>query len=344
VTAALDTYRDLPIPTNLAGNALIDFGSGRNAVTADWIGLLTYFLVTVGLFAFTLLIADRLYLSGWLRMQSSGARTAGLEDEAGIFGGDSLDLILGYKDWLLRIRDARLFATMFSGVVFAGLMLFFLFRPQGDEGSILSVAEEFDDALLLRALFSTGVILCGAIYFAGWSIFSRIAQSSLSLERASIYVLQTAPISPTRLLRAKVLGVLIPYLLFVTVLLTVGLFFFDLSLLWLPYGWLVLAILGIGMLTFVVSLDFLFPKFDWDDPRRMTNRKAGWRSLFGVLLYSAPAISIALAAFVAAVTTPAAAAPAVIFGLGLLTGGTWFFVAWRMRLIEAAWPYLGEAT
>ncbi len=337
----VSTYGELPLPTNLAGNALVDLGQGRMATALDWGGLLAYFLLTVGLFLFTLFVADRLYLSGWLRMQSSGARATGFEDEAGIFGGDSLDLILGYKDWLLRVRDARLFATMFSGVVFAVLMLFFIFRPQQNGGSILSIADDFNDAGFLAALFSKGVILSGAIYIAGWSIFSRIAQSALSLERESVYILRTAPISPTRILRAKVLGVLIPYMLLVTLLLLLSVIVFDISLLWTPYSWLVLFVMGAGMLTYVVSLDFLFPKLDWDDPRRMTNRKAGWRSMLGVFLYSVIAMLIAVVAFVVAVSVPGAAIPAVIFGLGLLAGGTWFFVAWRMGRIEAAWPFLG---
>lgn len=32
---------------------------------------------------------------------------------------------------------------------------------------------------------------------------------------------------------------------------------------------------------------------------------------------------------------------AVLFSLGLLAGGTWLFIGWRLRRVEAAWPSVG---
>ncbi len=114
ISSALNRYGDLPLPTNWASKAMVGLGQG-NVSVADFGGLAAYFLLTVGLFLATIFMADRLYLSGWLRMQSSGAGSQGLEDEPGIFGGDSLDLILGYKDWLLRVaRPADAGDTFFG--------------------------------------------------------------------------------------------------------------------------------------------------------------------------------------------------------------------------------------
>lgn len=116
------------------------------------------------------------------------------------------------------------------------------------------------------------------------------------------------------------------------------------SPLWTPYAWLVLLIIGFGMISYAVSLDFIHPNLDWDDPRKMTNRKAAWPSLIGTVLYSLVAIVIAVATFAIAVSTPSLTIPIVLFGLGLLAGGTWFFIGRRLRRVDAAWPRVGMDT
>ena len=73
----------------------------------------------------------------------------------------------------------------------------------------------------------------------------------------------------------------------------------------------------------------------------MTNRKTVWPSLIGTVLYNLIALPLALATFAVAVSNPLLAIPAVLFGLGLLAGGTWIFIGWRLRRVEAAWPYVG---
>jgi hypothetical protein len=248
-------------------------------------------------------------------------------------------LMLGYKDWLLRVRDSRLLAAMFSGIIIALFFVFFMFRSGGD-GSVLEVADDLGDNLIGR-IFSPGAMVSGMIYFVAWSSFSRVAASALSLERGAVYILQSAPISPSRIMRAKVFGVLIPFMLLATVLLVVGLFIFGYSALWTPYAWLVLLIMGFGMVAYTVSVDFIYPNLTWDDPRKMTNRKAGWRALLGTALYSVIAMLAALITFVIAVSRPPLAIPVVLFGLGVLAGGTWFFVSWRIKKVEAAWPTIG---
>ena len=61
----------------------------------------------------------------------------------------------------------------------------------------------------------------------------------------------------------------------------------------------------------------------------------------GKALYSLVAIVIAVATSAIAVSTPPPAIPIVLFGLALSAGGTWFFIGWRLRRVEAAWPRLG---
>ncbi len=217
-------------------------------------------------------------------------------------------------------------------------------RPQDDGGNLFSLADEFADNGILAAIFGRGVVMSGFTYFIAWMSFSRVARSALSIERGAVYILKSAPVSPSRILRAKVLGVLIPFMLLVSLLLIGGLFVMDYSVLWMPYAWSVMLIMGFGMISFAVSLDFVHPNLDWEDPRKMTNRKTAWPSAIGTVLYNGIAIIVAVATFALAVSYPLLAIPIVLFGLGLLAGGTWFFIGWRLRRVEAAWPYVGMET
>jgi len=293
----------------------------------------------VGLFLAVILLANRLYLSGWLRMQSSGAAAQDIGEQPGLFGGSSLDFLLGYKDWLLRIRDPRMLATMFTAIVLAGFVLFMLLKPNEDGSSLFGLSDvlEGDGVNLL----SPGVIIAGLIYFAGYMAFLRISVTALSIERSSFYILKTAPVSASQLLRAKTFGIYLPYAAIATVGMLLGMFLVKFSLIWMPYGLLVLLIMGYGLLSFLVSLGFLYPKFDWDDPRRMSNRKTSIPSLIGTFIYSIVAIFLAETTYFFAGATPSLAIPIVIMGLALLAGGTWFFVQWSTNRVEKAWPGIG---
>ena len=329
---------DLPLPSIWAGRALVAFGQGQ--MTASAIGaLITYLAITVGLFLVVILLADRFYLSGWLRMQSSGAAAQDIGEQPGVFGRNSLDFILGYKDWLLRIRDPRMLATLFTAVIMVGFALFMILRP-GDDGSTLMGLSEDLEGDGVNPL-SKGVMISGLIYFVGWMAFSNLAVTSLSIERSAFYILKTAPISASTLLRAKTFGVYLPYAVLSTIAMLVTLFIMKFSLIWMPFGLLVLLIMGYGLFSYLVSLGFLYPRFDWEDPRRMSNRKSAIPSLVGSFSYSIVAIIVVMATYLVANETPSLAIPAVIMGLSLLAGGTWFFVQWCTNRVEKAWPRIG---
>ena len=115
----------------------------------------------------------------------------------------------------------------------------------------------------------------------------------------------------------------------------------EFSLLWAPFGWLVLMIMGYGLLAFLVSVGFQYPNLEWDDPRRMSNRKAGLPMLIGSFLYSLVGIVVAVATYALANGQPSFAIPIVIMGLAILAGGTWFFVHTRVNTVEAVWPQIG---
>jgi hypothetical protein len=84
----------------------------------------------------------------------------------------------------------------------------------------------------------------------------------------------------------------------------ITLFFSKFSLIWLPYAILVLWIMGYGLFSFLVSLGFIYPKLDWDDPRRMANKKAGFPNLLGSLGYSLAGMLVADITFVISTGAP----------------------------------------
>jgi ABC-2 type transport system permease protein len=339
VQAMLDRVEVLPLPSFWAGRALVELGHGQ--VTTFGVGAVGfYLLLTAGLFLLTVLVMNRLYLTGWLRMQSSGRVSQDVGERPGAFGRNSLDFILGYKDWLLRIRDPRLLATLATTMVMAVFMVFILFRPTGGADSLLQLAKH---SRIEGAAdpFSAGVTVSAMILFAGWMAFSRLALTSLSIERNAFYILKTAPVPPGQLLRAKTYGIFIPYAVLATTGLVAGLLTLKFSLLWAPYAWLVLMVIGYGLFAYLVSLGFLYPKFDWDDPRRMTNRRGSLPALFGTVFYVVLAAIVAESAYLTANAWPSFAVPIVLMGLALLGGGTWFFVQWRTGRVERAWPAIG---
>ncbi len=332
---------EIPLPSIWIGRALVELGRGQ--VVASAISALgIYILITVGLFLVTILLANRLFLTGWLRMQSSGTVARDIEARPGVFGRNSLDFVLGYKDWLLRIRDPRQLATMFSSTFVAGLILFLILRPGDDGGRILSIADDPGTADVGLDILSRGVVVSGLIYFAGWLIFQRMALASLSVERRAIYILRTAPLSASQLMRSKTMGIFLPYAILTTIALLAALFILKISLVWTPYAWMVLLIMGYGSYSYLVSLGFIYPNFEWDDPRRMVNRKASLPAIVGAATYSVLTIIIAATTFLFALNLTTLAIPIVILGLALMAGETWFFVNWCSNRVEVAWPTIGE--
>jgi len=326
---------DLPLPSVWVGHALVEFGKGQMATSA-FAALGMYLLITVGLFLVTIFLANRLFATGWLRMQSVGAAMEDIHERPGLFGRNSLDFMLGFKDWLLRIRDPRLLATLFTSLIMAGFMVLMLLRPQEDGSSLFAITADSEIDLL-----SAGVMVSGLIYFLGWLAFYNLALTALSIERKSFYILKTAPISASQLFRAKTFGIFIPYAIFATVALIIMLVVMKLSFIWTPFGWVTLMIMGYGLYSFIVSIGFLYSNLDWEDPRRMRNRKATLPSLIGTFGYSLITIAVAISTYFFAQSEPTLSIPIMIFGLALLVGGTWFFVHWCTNRVEKAWVQIG---
>jgi ABC-2 type transport system permease protein len=333
LSAIIANLESIPLPTMWAGQGLVDLAQGRAAASLGSLSL--YLLLTAGFFALTALLANQLYLSGWLRMQGSGYTRGGYTAEAGLFGSSSVGAGIAMKDWFLRLRDARQLAGLVSGIIFAGFFGFLMLRP-GDENGLMAAGEAvpFD---LLRRLFSPGVLISGVILYAGWATFNRSAITALSIEAKSFYILKAAPVAPRAVFRSKVLGLAVPYAVFALLLLLISWVAMRFSVAWIPYAWLCLVIIGYGMITITTAMGFRYPRLDWDDPRRMTNRKAGIPNLILNLGYGLLSLVIAVLPFVLGSLFPRAVVPLVLLGLLLLAGMALLAERLGARVADEAW-------
>jgi ABC-2 type transport system permease protein len=329
----ISSIESIPLPSMWAGQGLVDLAQGRFVSALG--ELAVYLLLTAGLFFVTLLLANRMYLTSWLRMQGSGITRSGYVEQAGIFGSSSTEAGIASKDWLLRLRDPRQLAGLVSGLIFAIFFSYIMLRPGSNEGLMAVSTSEVGN--ILDIVFSQGVVISGIILYAGWVTFQRAALTSLSIEGRSFYLIKAAPLAPQTVFRSKVLGLVLPYALFSLLLLIAAWFFMRFSAVWIPYAWFCLLIIGYGMITISTTMGFLYPRLDWDDPRRMTSQQATWRNLIAVLIYGLISLFIALLSFVAASIYPRFALLCVLLGLVILAGMAWLVERWSMRSVSKKW-------
>lgn len=345
LTAFVETMDRLPIPTLWAGRGLVALDMGAIDATG-LLGLLAYILTTLGLFTLIILTADRLYLSGWLKTQSAGGKRRGLETGGGLFGRDSLAAAIGWKDWLLRLRDPRqLVNVLGSGVIAVVVGGLAIFRGSGGESSLMDVSTSgLVDApggwSALTAAFSPGVLMAGWALFVGFAFLSNSATYALAQEGSGFPMLKAAPIHPREVWWAKLMSMLVPYVVLYVLALVGSWLFVRYSLAWLPYALVAGLLMGYGLMALNVSVGFRYANLSWTDPRRMISGGGGWVSFLLSVLYGLPAGIVTLLGFGLGAVWPAWAIPFAAVALLLLALYTWLWHVLMARWAESAWHKL----
>ena len=335
----------LPIPTLLAGRGLMAL-DGLSFDGAGLLGLLFYLLITAGLFLAVVTFGEGLYLTGWLRTQAAGGKRRGLQERDSVFGGRSLTLALGVKDWLLRLRDPRqLVSLLSSGVIAIVVGALALFRGQGGEDSLLAASQAGQlqatgPLAALTAVFQPGVLMSAWALFAAYVMLSNTALYALALERGSFALLKAAPLRPRDVWAAKLWSVVIPTAVVYVIILALSRLIIPFSLAWFPYALAAGVVLVLGLTMTNVSAGFRFANLAWVDPRKMTTNGGGLLSLVLSLLYGVPAVVLALAPFSLSNLWPQWAIPLALAALALLAGGTWLWSVAMVRWAESAWERL----
>ncbi|WP_162787770.1 putative ABC transporter permease subunit [Anaerolinea thermolimosa] len=274
-------------PLAWAGHGLIALGKGNWPEAGGW--LTAAMLVTGGVFFTALRLSERLYFTGWSRMQNNRRRrlpSASEQSAAGERGRLTQRLgrmIPAYvrailvKDWLSYRRDlrnlSRLITPLIVGVVYAiGLL-----RPEGrgieGEGNAPAFVTE-----MLR-----GILLYGDVALAlllGWMLAVNLAGPSISMEGKSYWVIKSSPLSPGQLLTAKFLVAYLPTLG------VSGVYLMALQLLkgspplTMVISLFAVALASAGLVGLFMALGVPRSKFDWEDPRQ-TNTVGCLGSLIG---------------------------------------------------------------
>lgn len=269
-------------PFTWVGGGLVAIGQGRWLIGA---GLLSLTLVLTGsIFAMSLSTAERLYFSGWASVHISTRRAKRLRRQpskspASLVFSTLIDRLLPApvrailtKDFLVLRRDLRsmsqLITPLIIGIVYAVILVRSGGQPPTGRGEAPAVFMQVLTNLMLYA--NVGISL-----FIGWSLLSRLAGMSFSLEGKQYWLLKSAPVSTTRLIISKYLVAYLPTLFLGWAFLLITSLLQRVRLGTLAYSLAVVALTVAGVAGLNLAFGVIGANFEWEDPRRISQGTLG---------------------------------------------------------------------
>jgi ABC-2 type transport system permease protein len=287
-------------PLAWIGQGLVLFGEGKIFAGS---GLLLLALVLMGgVFYGTLITAERLYYSGWARMQAGGRRkktSSGRQEKnhaqrrqrasgVGLFVNRipaSIRAIM-VKDFRMLRRDLRnlsqLVTPLILGLVYTVMLLRSRTAPVGQDEAPSWVTS------LLQTGFNYGDVLIAL--FIVWMFAQRLGLMGFSQEGRNYWMIKAAPVSNGRLLTAKFLVAYLPTLAIGWMYLVIFALLQPAKLATLPYGMLILAFSIAGFTGINLAYGILGATFDWKNPQKMVKGGAGCMSAVISFAYTAFAL------------------------------------------------------
>jgi len=271
----------IPLPSLVAGRGLAAAGAGNWAAAAA--ELAGFLVLTFGLFAGCVVAADRLYATGWARMQGAGvanrsrARVARDAANAGWLGRAPAWAAITLKDWRTIPRDLRNFAQLLTPLVILPIVYFNIIGGGRRSSSALT---DTLSGLGGGTVDPVGIVVAGGILLATVLIFRRVAATAISMEGRAWWMLKLAPISGQELLRGKLAAALVPFAILSTLLLLGATLWRGFSAVGFLYGWFGIQLLGAAILATATGAAVPWAKLDWDDPRKMSS---GWGNLISLI-------------------------------------------------------------
>jgi len=269
-------------PLAWAGGSLSAIGQ-RNWLPG--VGLLA---ITIGLFVVIFLVstnaAERLYFSGWASVRTSTRRKRKTRRQPSksptrsLLANSARRLLpaqvraILVKDLLVVRRDLRnmsqLVTPLIIGIVYAVMLVRGGNEPPPANGETPAVITEVLNNISLYA--NVGISL-----FIGWSLLSRLAGMSFSLEGKGYWLLKTAPVSTRRLVAGKYLVAYLPTLGLCWIFLLIISLLQQVSLDTLAYSLVVVAFSVAGVAGLNLSFGVVGANFEWEDPRRISQGAIG---------------------------------------------------------------------
>lgn len=297
-------------PLTWAGRGLVDLATGRWLTGIGWSAL--YFALVGGFFALALVVAEKLYYTGWARVRVGGRKKRSARAAHPLPAeGQRPTLWIRFiqarisppvravisKDFHTLTRDLRNMSQLITPLLFGIIYAVALARSGGYYGRG-EAPEAFNRAVKL-ILVDANV---GIALFISWSLISRLALMAFSQEGKSYWILKTSPISPARLLWAKFWVAYLPPVVIG------GLFLVLIS--WVQSAAPQSLIYGLAVVIFslagAVGVNLAFgvtgANFNWDNPRRMVQGTAGCLASLVSMGYMAGIVAIFFG-------------PAILFGL-----------------------------
>ncbi|HMA33295.1 MAG TPA: hypothetical protein VKY74_02350 [Chloroflexia bacterium] len=340
----VEAVAGLPIPSLVAGRGLT--AAGRGDLAGAVAGLGGFALLTFGFFALCVWLADSLYASGWVRMQSSGTarrspqRAARAAARGGWLGRAPVDLALALKDWRVIPRDLRNFAQVLGSLVLLPVIYFNLLGG-GGRSSFNAVRAAGD--WTHGQLDPTGIIIAIGILSSASFLFLNLTATAISMEGKSWWLIKAAPISGLELVRGKFLAAWIPFVILTTGLLIGAAIWKGFSPLGLLYGWFGIELLGAGILATSLGFGLRWPQLTWSNPRQM---RSGWAAFCSFLAEAFVGVlggGFLCLPVLAQVVLPGLLLPAWIAGIlgatAVTAGAAWAALALGLAHL----PHIGEA-
>jgi ABC-2 type transport system permease protein len=295
---------DVPaLPTSWGARALIAAGTGDLPTLLLFGGL--YGLATAGLFAICMTLAGRLYLGGLVGMAGTEGgrvkrRTRTIDVPGGSLWRGPVAAIVR-KELRVLPRDLQQLSQLLFPLAIAIFWVWQVFTDNDLQRSPLTRGPD----LTHLTLVSIGLFVC-------LLIASHLGLTGLSREGRSFWLLQLAPISPWTVLWAKWILAFSPFAIVGTLFVAVIALLQPLTPGVIVSDWLLVLLTGGGVAGITVGLGAAFPRFDWQQPRRMASARAG---CLGPILYFAYTALM----------------------LGLTAGAQFFAADWGGWVIAAGW-------
>jgi ABC-2 type transport system permease protein len=251
-------------PLAWPGYGLVRLGDG---MWLQGIGFTLGLLLASGaVFALTLSTAERLYFSGWARVQvgtrarrrKKSRETPGDANERfSAFGAGLLPAptrAVFRKDIRLFRRDLRNLSQLVFPIILAVIWTFTFFRDgsrSSQSGSILQLG-------------GLGIGL-----FIGWTFATRFGMGSFSLEGKQWWILKTSPIASRHLLLAKFLMTVTPSVVFGLGYMVVAAIFQPTTLISFIYQSLALVLILAAVSSLMLSMGIWGARFNWSNPQEV---------------------------------------------------------------------------
>ncbi len=279
-------------PFAWVSHGLTDIGLGNWASGTLYLTLTL--VVALALFTFTLLLAERLYYTGWASMQVStqkkSIRPARSIKSAPARAG-AIRLLpaairaLVIKDFVLLRRDLNNLSQLITPLIFGVILIIVNSRNLSRaEPGLAEQVSLGDLSLYANIAYSL---------FISWFLLMNLASTSFAREGKNYWLIFTAPIRARDLLIAKFIVSYLPALVISLLFLSIANLLRPGDLSHLPFSFIVIAFSLAGLTGILMAFSVTGANMDWEDPRKMGVRGAqGCLMSIASVVYSALALGL----------------------------------------------------